>query len=63
MTSSKIDTVKGTANEAVGKAKQGIGAAVGDDSLRAKGVAQELKGSAQKASGAIKDAIKKAVDR
>lgn len=63
MTSSKSDTIKGTANEAIGKAKQGIGSAVGDDSLRAKGAVQELKGSAQKASGAMKDAVKKAVDR
>ncbi len=63
MTSSKTDKVKGAANEAIGKAKQGLGSAVGDEFLRAKGAAQELKGSAQKASGAVKDAVKKAAGK
>ncbi len=63
MTSSTGDKIKGAANEAMGKAKQGVGAATDDDSLRAKGAAQELKGSAQKAGGAVKDAVKKTVDK
>jgi uncharacterized protein YjbJ (UPF0337 family) len=32
---------------AIGKAKQGIGKAVGSDKMKAKGAAQELKGDAQ----------------
>ncbi len=60
---SKTEKIKGAANEVIGKAKQRVGSAVGDDSLRAKGVAQEFKGAAQKAGGEIKDAIKKTVDK
>jgi uncharacterized protein YjbJ (UPF0337 family) len=59
---SKTDKIKGVANEAIGKVKKSVGAAVGDDRLRAEGVAQEFKGAAQKAGGAVKDAIKKTVD-
>ena len=55
---SAADKIKGYANEAAGKAKQGIGKAVGNDRLRAKGVAQEIKGDAQKAMGKAKGAIK-----
>ncbi len=60
---SNTDKIKGVANEMAGKAKQGIGAATGDDKLRAKGAAQELKGAAQKAGGAAKETVKKAVDK
>ena len=60
---STTDKIKGYANEAAGKAKQGIGKAVGNDRLRAKGVAQEVKGDAQKAAGKVKGAIKHAADK
>ena len=63
MTSSKTDKIKGAANEIAGKAKQGLGSAMGDESLRARGAAQELKGAAQKAGGAAKETVKKAVDK
>jgi len=53
------DKVKGVANDAVGNVKQGIGKATGNDKLRAEGVAQELKGEAQKKVGDVKDAVKK----
>jgi uncharacterized protein YjbJ (UPF0337 family) len=60
------DKVKGTTNEAVGKAKQGIGEAVGSDRLQGEGAVQEIKGKGQKAVGdakqATKDAINKAAD-
>ncbi len=60
---SKTDKLKGVANEAIGKAKRLVGAAIGDDALRAKGVAQEFTGAAQKAGGEIKDLIKETVDK
>jgi uncharacterized protein YjbJ (UPF0337 family) len=63
---STADKASGLANEAVGKAKQGIGNVVGSDKLKAEGAAQELKGDAQKATGdakaAVKDATNKAAD-
>jgi uncharacterized protein YjbJ (UPF0337 family) len=63
---STADKVSGLANEAAGKAKQGIGNVVGSEKLKAEGAAQELKGDAQKAAGdakaAVKDAANKAAD-
>lgn len=61
--SSTKDKVKGTANEIVGKGKQGVGKAVGSERLQGKGAAQELKGKAQKAKGDAKSAIKKTIDK
>ena len=60
---SSTDKIKGYANEAAGKAKQGIGKAVGNDRLRADGAAQEAKGDVQKTLGKAKGAIKGAVDK
>jgi len=56
--SSTTDKASGVANEAICKAKQSIGNAVGSDKLRSEGAAQELKGDAQKALGEAKDAVK-----
>src|ERR1700693_53272 len=55
---STADKASGLANEAAGKAKQGIGNVVGSDKLKAEGAAQELKGDAQKATGDAKEAVK-----
>ncbi len=52
---STSDKIKGTANEAIGKAKQGIGEATGSDRLQGEGVVQEVKGKGQKAMGDAKD--------
>jgi uncharacterized protein YjbJ (UPF0337 family) len=64
---SKTDQIKGYANEAGGKIKQGVGKAVGNDRLRAKGAVQVAKGDAQKAvgkaKGTIKDAARKIADK
>ncbi len=60
--SSTTDKVKGATNEAIGKAKQGIGNAVGNDKMKVDGAIQEAKGDAQQAVGHAKDAVKKAVD-
>jgi uncharacterized protein YjbJ (UPF0337 family) len=60
---STADKASGLANEAVGKAKQGIGNVVGSDKLKAEGAAQELKGDAQKATGDAKAAVKDATNK
>lgn len=61
--SGTTDKIKGLANEAAGKAKQGIGNAVGSEKLRQEGAAQELKGDAQKLAGDTKNAIKDKADK
>ena len=60
---SVADKVKGNANEAIGKAKQGVGEAVGSDRLQGEGAAQELKGDAQKAVGDAKAAVKEGANK
>ena len=55
--------VKGATNEAIGKAKQGVGEAVGSDRLEGEGVIQEIKGKGQKAVGDAKEATKDAVNK
>jgi uncharacterized protein YjbJ (UPF0337 family) len=62
MGSSTGDKIKGATNEAVGKAKQGIGKAVDSDRMKGEGVVQEAKGHLQKGKGEAKEAIKKAID-
>ena len=60
---STTDKIKGTANETIGKAKQGIGEATGSDRMKGEGVVQEVKGKGQQAMGDAKDAAKDAIDR
>jgi uncharacterized protein YjbJ (UPF0337 family) len=60
---STADKIKGTTNEAVGKAKQGVGQAVGNDRLQGEGAVQEIKGKGQKAVGDAKEATKDAVNK
>jgi uncharacterized protein YjbJ (UPF0337 family) len=57
------DKVKGAANEAMGKAKQGVGEAVGSDRLQGEGAVQEVKGKGQQALGDAKEATKDAINR
>ena len=57
------DKIKGATNEAIGKAKQGIGEATGSDRLQGEGVVQEVKGKGQKAMGDAKEAAKEALDK
>jgi uncharacterized protein YjbJ (UPF0337 family) len=61
--SSTTDKIKGVTNEAVGKAKQGIGEATGSDRMEGEGVIQEAKGKGQKAMGDAKDMAKDAVNK
>jgi len=60
---STTDKIKGATNEAVGKAKQGVGEAVGSDRLQGEGIVQEVKGKGQQALGDAKEATKDAVDK
>ena len=53
---STSDKIKGTANEAIGKA-------TGSDRMKGEGAVQEVKGKGQQAMGDAKDAAKEAVDR
>jgi uncharacterized protein YjbJ (UPF0337 family) len=57
------DKVKGATNEAIGKAKQEVGEAVGSDRLQGEGAVQEVKGKGQQALGDAKQATKDAVNR
>lgn len=61
--SSTSDKIKGTGNELMGKAKQGVGEMTDNPKLKAEGHVQEGKGVTQKAIGEAKDAVKKTVDR
>jgi len=56
------DKIKGATNEAIGKAKQGIGEATGSDRMQGEGAVQEIKGKGQKAMGDAKQATKDAVN-
>jgi len=60
---STYNKIKGYANEAAGRLRQGVGKAVGNDRLRAKGAAQKMKGEAQRALGQAKAATKDAADK
>src|ERR1700722_2658332 len=57
------DKIKGATNEAIGKAKQGVGEATGSDRLKGEGIVQEVKGKGQKAVGDAKEATKDAVNK
>ncbi len=57
---STTDKIKGATNEAIGKAKQGIGEATGSDRLQGEGAIQEVKGKGQQALGDAKDAVNNA---
>ena len=57
------DKLENKADELKGKAKQGVGEAIGSDKLKGEGALQEAKGDMQQAVGKAKDAVKKAVDK
>jgi uncharacterized protein YjbJ (UPF0337 family) len=61
--SSTTDKLKGAANDAMGKAKEGAGRVVNDDEMKAEGLAQQAKGKTQKTVGEAKDSVKRVVDK
>lgn len=50
------DTVKGTIDDAAGRAKRQIGEWTGDTQTQAEGAGQQIKGKAEKVVGNVKDA-------
>jgi uncharacterized protein YjbJ (UPF0337 family) len=50
------DTVKGTIDDAAGRAKRQVGEWTGDTKTQVEGATQQVKGKAEKAWGNIKDA-------
>ena len=54
------DRVKGTFDDAVGRAKRQVGEWTGDTESQVEGAAQQIKGKAEKAWGNVKDAVKDA---
>ncbi|HEY2355630.1 MAG TPA: hypothetical protein VGH79_12105 [Gaiellaceae bacterium] len=55
----RTQTLKGKANQAVGKTKAAAGYQSGKGKTEAKGEAQNLKGKAQSAAGEARTAVKK----
>jgi uncharacterized protein YjbJ (UPF0337 family) len=47
------DKIAGAANQAAGKAKEGVGKVTGSKELEAEGLAQEAKGKAERLSGNV----------
>ena len=60
--SANSDKATGLANQAAGQIKQGVGKAIGDKNLEAKGVGQETRGKIQKAVGDAKSGVKNVAD-
>jgi uncharacterized protein YjbJ (UPF0337 family) len=54
-----IDKAKNTAQTVKGKAKETAGKATGNDSLRTKGKADQMKGNLKQAGEKVRDAFKK----
>jgi uncharacterized protein YjbJ (UPF0337 family) len=53
------DRVKGTIDDAAGRAKRQVGEWTGDAGMQAEGAAQQVKGKVEKAWGNVKDAANK----
>ena len=51
------DNIKGTIDDAAGRAKRQVGEWTGDTETQVDGAAQQVKGKAEKAVGNIRDAI------
>ena len=54
------DTVKGTIDDAAGRAKRQVGEWTGDTKTQVEGAAQQVKGKVEKAVGNVKDAARDA---
>jgi uncharacterized protein YjbJ (UPF0337 family) len=55
------ETVKGATQKLVGEAQEGVGKAVHNDKMIAKGVANRAAGTAKESAGKAESAIKKAL--
>jgi uncharacterized protein YjbJ (UPF0337 family) len=56
------DRVKGTIDDAAGRAKRQVGEWTGDTGTQVDGAAQQVKGKVEKAWGNVKDAARDAAD-
>lgn len=54
------ETIEGATQKGVGSVKEAVGKAVGNDKLRAEGMADKAAGAAKEALGKTKDAVHKA---
>ena len=57
------DKIKGTIDDAAGRAKRQVGEWTGDTQTQVEGAAQQVKGKAEKAVGNVRDAVNNATDR
>jgi len=57
------DRVKGTVNDAAGRAKRQVGEWTGNTNTQVEGAAQQIKGKAQKVVGTVKDAARDAASK
>lgn len=57
------DRVKGTMDDAAGRAKRQVGEWTGDTGTQTEGAAQQVKGKVEKAWGNVKDAARDAGNR
>lgn len=57
------DRIKGSAHEAKGAIKQGVGKATGDSKLETEGAAEKNAGKVQNAVGGVKDAAREALKK
>jgi uncharacterized protein YjbJ (UPF0337 family) len=57
------DNIKGTIDDAAGRAKRQVGEWTGDTKTQAEGAAQQVKGKVEKVVGNTRDAINNATDR
>ena len=61
--SANSDKATGLAHQVAGKIKQGVGKALGDNNLEAKGAGQEARGKIQKTVGEAKSGVKHVADK
>ena len=57
------DNIKGTIDDAAGRAKRQVGEWTGDTQTQAEGAGQQVKGKVEKAVGNVKDAFNNATNR
>jgi uncharacterized protein YjbJ (UPF0337 family) len=57
------DRIKGSAHEAKGAIKQGVGKAIGDSKMETEGAGEKNAGKVQNAVGGVKDAAREALKK
>ncbi len=57
------DQIKGSAKDAAGSIKEGVGKATGNNKMAAEGAAERVEGKVQKGVGSLKDAARAALKK